>query len=53
MGDVWERLLRDRGYRIQQTLGEGAYSKVSNNFDFCEASDFITHLYVEETARPT
>ena len=28
MADVWERLLKERGYKIQHTLGEGAYSKV-------------------------
>lgn len=28
MGDVWERLLRERGYRILHGIGEGAYSKV-------------------------
>lgn len=32
MGDVWERLLRDRGYIIQNTLGEGAYSKVKSAY---------------------
>ena len=38
MGDVWERLLRDRGYIIQNTLGEGAYSKVSalSNDETCK-----------------
>nr|XP_039267547.1 testis-specific serine/threonine-protein kinase 1-like [Styela clava] len=28
MGEVWERRLRERGYKIMSTLGEGAYSKV-------------------------
>lgn len=32
MGDVWERLLKERGYKIQHTLGEGAYSKVKSAF---------------------
>uniref|UniRef100_H2Z2Z5 non-specific serine/threonine protein kinase n=1 Tax=Ciona savignyi TaxID=51511 RepID=H2Z2Z5_CIOSA len=28
----WERLLKDRGYKIQNTLGEGAYSKVKSAY---------------------
>lgn len=32
MGDVWERLLKERGYKIQHTLGEGAYSKVKSAY---------------------
>ncbi|XP_076806642.1 testis-specific serine/threonine-protein kinase 1-like isoform X2 [Clavelina lepadiformis] len=32
MGDVWEKLLKERGYKIQHTLGEGAYSKVKSAF---------------------
>lgn len=28
MGEVWERLLTERGYKIISSLGEGAYSKV-------------------------
>jgi len=30
MSDVWERLLKERGYKIQHILGEGAYSKVKS-----------------------
>lgn len=30
MGDTWERLLHERGYKLQHTLGEGAYSKVKS-----------------------
>jgi len=32
MADVWERLLKERGYKIQHTLGEGAYSKVKSAY---------------------
>ncbi|XP_078492914.1 testis-specific serine/threonine-protein kinase 3-like [Ciona intestinalis] len=32
MGEPWERLLKDRGYKIQNTLGEGAYSKVKSAY---------------------
>lgn len=32
MGEVWERRLRERGYKIMSTLGEGAYSKVKLAF---------------------
>lgn len=30
MADTWERLLHERGYKLQHTLGTGAYSKVKS-----------------------
>lgn len=39
MGEAWERRLRDRGYRIRSTLGEGAYSKVKLAYSTRLASD--------------